>query len=92
MIAQLKLYKFYSRDLCGIRSARVVKNVIDAAKMSPTDVLLLTLIHLCIYIPLSTNHTRTCKKQNSFILQEVFVFLYFQINISQTSQISTIWT
>ena len=25
MIAQLKLYKFYSRDLCGIRSARVVQ-------------------------------------------------------------------
>ena len=68
------------------------QNVIDMTKLSSTVKLLRTFPHISISTPLLTNHARACQQQDGFILHDSFVFLYFQIDISQIYQISTIRT
>ena len=69
----------------------MLKNVIDTTKISSAILLLRTFPHIWISIPWLTNHARECQQKYSFILHGSFIFPYFRINISQISQISTIW-
>ena len=65
------------------------QNVIDTKKLSSAVVLLCAFTHIWISTPWPTKHARVCQQQDGFILHDSF-FLYFQINIYQISQISTI--
>ena len=59
-------------------------------KIPSTVALLHTFPRIWISTPWSTNHACAGQKQDGFILHDSFVFLYFWINISQISQISTV--
>ena len=73
-----------------INLSRVLKNFIDTTKISSTAVLLCKFPHIWIATTWPTKHAWLCQQQHGFILQDSFVCLYFWLNISQISQISTI--